>query len=207
LFHDVRTKTKHAFALLTALSLPAAWAMASASGNVAEQAKRAIDLVEASAEGKKLAAEPLKSAKSALERAADARATGDKQHAKLLDELALEWAEGAGDLTRSAALEQKAAELEAKSAELDAKAIRALAIIEEAVARRGRAELELNEQETAVPAPPATPDAKKAPAPAAVEKKAPATTPAEKKAPAAQPIEKKAPPVEKQAAPAEERKQ
>ena len=206
LFHDVRTRTKHAFALLTALSLPAAWAMASAGGNVAEQAKRAIDLVEASAEGKKLAAEPLKSAKSALERAADARATGDKQHAKLLDDLALEWAEGAGDLTRSAALEQKSAELEAKAAELDAKGVRALAIIEEAVARRGRAELELNEQETAAPAPAATPDAKKAPAlaPAAVEKpvekKAPATPHAEKKAPSA-------PPMEKKAAPAEERKQ
>ena len=198
MFHDVRTKTKHAFALLTALSLPAAWAMASASGNVAEQAKRAIDVVEASAEGKKLAAEPLKSAKSALERAADARATGDKQHAKLLDDLALEWAEGAGDLTRSAALEQKSAELEAKAAELDAKAVRALAIIEEAVARRGRAELELNEQETAAPAPAATPGEKKAPAP--VEKKPSAATPVEKKPPPAAPVEKKA-------APAEERKQ
>jgi len=194
LFHDVRTKTKHAFALLAALSLPGALAMAAAAGNVAEQAKRAIDLVEANAEGKKLAAEPLKSAKGALERAADARATGDKQHAKLLDDLALEWAESAGDLTRSAALEQKSAELEAKAAELDAKSVRALAIIEEAVARRGRAELELNEQETAAGAPATTADEKKAPATTTDEKKAPAPTPAEKKAPAATPVEKQAAP-------------
>lgn len=176
--------------------------MAAAGGNVAEQAKRAIDLVEASAEGKKLAAEPLKSAKGALERAADARATGDKQHAKLLDALALEWAESASDLTRSATLEQKSAELEAKAAELDAKAVRALAIIEEAVARRGRAELELNEQETAAQAPATTADEKKAAAPTSAEKKTPATMPVEKQAPAPPPVEKKAPPpVEKQAAP------
>lgn len=118
-------------------------------GNAADEAKRAIDIVEASAEGKQLAAEPLKHARDALQRSADARASGDKQHAQLLDELALEWAQSAGDLTRAAALEQKSAELEAKAVELDAKAVRALAIIEEALARRGRAELELKEQESA----------------------------------------------------------
>jgi len=155
LFHDVRTRTKHAFALLAAVSLPAALALAASGGNVAEQAKRAIDRVEADRAGKKLAAEPLKNARDALDRAADARATGDKQHAKLLDDLALEWAESAGDLTRTAALEQKSADLEAKAAELDAKAVRALAIIEEALARRGRAELELNEQEAPAQVPPA----------------------------------------------------
>ncbi len=143
----------HAFALLAAVSLSAALAIAAASGNVAEQAKRSIDQVEASAEGKKLAAEPLKNAKSALERATDARATGDKQHAQLLDALALEWADSAGDLTRTAALEQKAADVEAKAAELEAKSVRALAIIEEAIARRGRAELELSEQEAATKSP------------------------------------------------------
>lgn len=184
MFHDVRTKTKHAFALLAALSLPAALAIAAASGNVAEQAKRSIDRVEASAEGKKLAAEPLKNAKGALERAADARATGDKQHAQLLDALALEWADSAGDLTRTAALEQKAADVEAKAAELDAKSVRALAIIEEALARRGRAELELSEQEasTKAPAPQAQekPATDKKPA-AAAQGKQPATETQEKK--------------------------
>lgn len=153
LFHEVRTKIKHALALSAALSLPAAWAIAAVSGNVAEQAKRAIAQVEANAADKKLAAEPLKNAKSALQRAADARATGDKQHAQLLEGLALEWAEAAGDLTRTAALEQKAADVEAKAAELDAKSVRALAIIEEALARRGRAELELSQQEAAAKQP------------------------------------------------------
>lgn len=166
----MRTKTKHAFALLAAVSLPAALATAAATGNVAERAKRAIELVEANAEAKKLAAEPLKNAKGALARAADARATGDKQHASLLDELALEWAESAGDLTRTAALEQKSAEVEAKAAELDAKAVRALAIIEEAIARRGRAELELSEQEASTD---------QAPVPAAPDKK-PTAAPGEK---------------------------
>ena len=179
MFHDVRTKTKHALALLAAVSLPAALTMAAASGNVGEQAKRAIDLVEASVEGKQLAAEPLKNAKGALTRAADARATGDKQHAQLLDGLALEWAQSAGDLTRTAALEQKAADVEAKAAELDAKSVRALAIIEEALARRGRAELELSEQEASTKAP--APEAQeKKPAPPAQEKK-PAGAPQEKK--------------------------
>jgi hypothetical protein len=197
LFPGVRNRTKHAFALLAGLSLAGAFAMAGAGGSVAEQAKRSIDLVEANPESKKLAAEPVAKARDALKRAADARAAGDKQHAQLLDDLALEWAESAGDLTRSAQLEQKSAEIESKGAELDTKAVRALAIIEEAIARRGRAQLELDEQQAAAESP--TPTAAK-PAPAAA-KPAPA---AAKPAPAAA---KPAPAAPAAPKPAQENKQ
>ena len=61
----------------------------------------------AEGEAAQVTAEPVKSAKRALERAHGARAAGDEPHARMLDGLALEWAEAARDLDRAAAAEAR----------------------------------------------------------------------------------------------------
>jgi hypothetical protein len=86
---------------------------------------------------------PVLEARRALERARGARAAGDPVHADLLDGLAREWAETARDVVRAAAVEQEASALESTVAELSTRAQRARALLEEDVARRGRAEAEL----------------------------------------------------------------
>src|SRR5262249_42144068 len=53
-------------------------------------------------------AEPVKQAKKALERAHGARTAGDTTHARLLDALALEWAQTAETLARAAKSEEDA---------------------------------------------------------------------------------------------------
>jgi hypothetical protein len=102
--------------------------------------------VEASAldaRAKKVVAEDIEQAKKALERAHGARASGDVAHARLLDGLALEWAESARDLLRASAAEQAANASADKAREASVRAERARALLEETQARRGRAEAEL----------------------------------------------------------------
>lgn len=87
--------------------------------------------------------QPLAKSKLALERAHSARAAGDLQHATELDSLALTWAEVASDLVRTAAAEKKLAELQKVVTDLEQKAVRTQALIEQTIARRGRAEQDL----------------------------------------------------------------
>lgn len=91
----------------------------------------------------KVIAEPVKNAKRALERAHGARASGDEVHAKMLDGLALEWAEAARALDRAAAAERVSMVASQKANEAQTKAERARALLEETQARRGRAAAEL----------------------------------------------------------------
>ncbi|MDI3286236.1 hypothetical protein [Polyangium sp. 15x6] len=102
--------------------------------------------VEAKAQdprSKKAVADAVTRSKKALERAHGARASGDAPHARLLDGLALEWAETARDLLRAAEAEQAAAAVADKAKEASTQAERARALLEETQARRGRAEAEL----------------------------------------------------------------
>lgn len=92
---------------------------------------------------KKLVESSLEHAKKSLERAHGARASGDAVHARMLDGLALEWAETARDLLRAAAAEQAAASAADKAREASVRAERARALLEETQARRGRADAEL----------------------------------------------------------------
>lgn len=92
---------------------------------------------------KKLVASSLEHAKASLERAHGARASGDVVHARMLDGLALEWAQMARDLLRAAAAEQAATSAADKAREVSVRAERARALLEETQARRGRAEAEL----------------------------------------------------------------
>ena len=94
-------------------------------------------------EAAQVTAEPVKSAKRALERARGARAAGDEPHARMLDALALEWAQTARDLLRAAAAEATATATAKKAYEAQTQADRARALLEETQARRGRAAAEL----------------------------------------------------------------
>jgi hypothetical protein len=86
---------------------------------------------------------PIDEAKHALERAAGARRSGDTHHAEILEGLGREWAETARDLARAVSVEADAGALETAAAEAGVGAERARALLEEAIARRGRAEAEL----------------------------------------------------------------
>jgi hypothetical protein len=87
---------------------------------------------------------PVAKAKAAQQRAQSARGAGDLQHATELDALALSWAKVADDLVRTADSEKKLAEVQKAVADLEQKAVRTQALIEQTIARRGRAELNLN---------------------------------------------------------------
>lgn len=140
------------------LTLLAAGATAAVVSSARSKAEEALATVTASPEAAQVARVQIAKAKDALERGDQARLAGDTAHAALLDELAFEWAGTAVDLARAAELEARAAEVEKQAAELEARAKRALTLIEQTVARRGKALRRL--QELGVepePAPPTEP--------------------------------------------------
>lgn len=113
-------------------------------------AGRIIGEVEARAKKdqlEKVVVEPLRHAKKAMERANGARTAGDTAHARMLDGLALEWAETARDLLRAAAAEKEARASAKRARELGVQAERARALLEETQARRGRVAADLERAE------------------------------------------------------------
>jgi hypothetical protein len=109
-----------------------------------ERTMQVVSAVPANAE---LAAEPLQNAVALLNRADDARAAGDHQHAALLEAVALEWAESGRDLVRAARAEADADELAKQAADVEERLVRARVLLEQTVARRGRAKARLDEIE------------------------------------------------------------
>ena len=95
----------------------------------------------------KVVAAAVESAKTSLERAHGARAAGDAAHARMLDGLALEWAETARDLERAAAAEQSSLVAAKAAADATTQADRARSLLEETQARRMRAAAELEKVE------------------------------------------------------------
>jgi hypothetical protein len=95
-------------------------------------------------ETRNLVQDPVAKAKAAQQRAQSARGAGDLQHATELDALALTWAKVADDLVRTAESEKKLAATQKAVADLEQKAVRTQALIEQTIARRGRAEMNLN---------------------------------------------------------------
>lgn len=94
-----------------------------------------------------LAHESIDKARHALRRAADARASGDHVHGAELEALAREWAETGSDLVRAAAAEKKLAQTQRELSETETRLIRARALLEESVARQGRAKQKLEQLE------------------------------------------------------------
>jgi colicin import membrane protein len=122
----------------------AAAGTAGAGGDDRARAEALVAAAKASPSANRLVGEPLVKAEDALHRADQARRSGDSPHAALLDGLGREWAETAQTLLLAQQAEQKAADLEGRTAELDAKTTRARALLEETVARRGRARSSLD---------------------------------------------------------------
>jgi chaperonin cofactor prefoldin len=192
---------KRSFA--AALGCVLLWAVP-ASADVDAPRTRALALIqklEANTAAKQLLSTTLSEAKQALVRADRARKAGDHQHGAALETLALEWAELAGELERTAAAERAASELEKKRSELENKLDRTRMLIEQLNAQRARTEAELVKlQAEKAPAPqtsaaPAT--AKGTPGPATTAAPAaPASTskaPAKATAPKTPPVPKAAP--------------
>lgn len=127
-------------------------------GNPRVETRQILKALAANPESRKLTKEPADKARQALDRAQQARSAGDYQHATMLDDLALEWAQTARDVQRAAALEARATKLEKQAADAARKARRAHALLEETVARRGRARTRLDELKKAGahPTPPET---------------------------------------------------
>jgi chromosome segregation ATPase len=117
----------------------------------AAEAQRLVTLLDTPAT-RTVVADPLAKAKAAQQRAQSARGAGDLHHATELDALALTWAQVADDLVRTASAEKKLSDLQKQVADLEQKAVRTQALIEQTIARRGRAEQNLNSAETAKPA-------------------------------------------------------
>jgi hypothetical protein len=137
-----RARLLAAFALVT-LSVFGFEPPARAAGpDPAAEAARLIAKLDAP-DVRRIAQDPLAKAKAAQQRAQNARSAGDLQHATELDTLALTWAEVAGDLARAAESEKKLEELQKTVSALEQKAVRTQALLEQTIARRGRAEQNL----------------------------------------------------------------
>ncbi len=130
--------------------------------------------------------DPVSKAKAAQQRAQNARGSGDLQHATELDALALTWAQVADDLVRTAEAEKKLSDLQKTVTDLEQKAVRTQALIEQTIARKGRAEQNLAHEPE--------PGAKQLPASTKAEakSKAAAAKPAVAKPAAAKPAPAKA---------------
>ncbi len=128
---------------------------------------------------------PVAKAKAAQQRAQSARGAGDLQHATELDALSLTWAKVADDLLRTAESEKKLAETQKAVADLEQKAVRTQALIEQTIARRGRAEQNLKN------APPAASPASKSEAAKPAKDAGKTAAPAAAKAKPSQPAVKK----------------
>jgi hypothetical protein len=127
-------------------------------------ARAALGQLEAKKEDAVVAAEPIAEARKALTRARSARQAGDDSGATLLDRLAREWAEVAVALLKAVEAERRADEAERRLEEVETKTVRARALLEETVARRGRTKQELQRIESAPPPPtpaPAVPGERK----------------------------------------------
>lgn len=146
----VRERAERLIAVLSSASaaVPAGLPPGSASSANTGQAPVAASSSAAApgpASSASLVGEPLRFARVALERAKSTSAAGDAPHSGLLEALALEWAETGRDLQRTGEREHTAGRLEREAAAVEAKLLRAQALLEQTVARRGRAQVEVDQ--------------------------------------------------------------
>lgn len=173
------------FGLAAALSLAGA-AFATREGDDRDRAEAALATLERVPEHARLGHELVSEARRALRRADEARAAGDTRHAPDLDALGREQAETATDLVRAVEAEKKLVLVQKQISDVETRTSRAKALLEEAVARRGRAQVRLDELDQKAAAAPAPEPPKKGAAPkvpAAPALKPTAPKPAAPKAP------------------------
>ena len=138
-------------------------ALASRSGDDRSRADALVASLSADPTHAKVAHEAIEAARHSLRRADEARASGDQKHAPELDALAREHAETGGDVARAADAEKKLAETQRQLTDVETKINRARAVLEETLARRGRAQAKLDELEKRPPPPTPVPPAPPAP--------------------------------------------
>jgi hypothetical protein len=131
----------------SALALALGARALAAGGSDREVASGLVETLSKQPGSAALAHEPIDKARHALRRAADARAAGDHLHGAELEALAREWAETGSDLVRAAAAEKKLSQTQRELSETETRLIRARALLEESVARQGRAKQKLEQLE------------------------------------------------------------
>jgi hypothetical protein len=141
--------------VLSAGVLFACLGSAAAAPRPRDEARALIAEIDKTPAARGAARDALSEARRSLERAERARLAGDHHHGAKLEDLALEWAKAAKDLSRAAEAATRASELEKKQRETEAKLERAHTLVEQTHARRARAEAQLKELEAAQAAPPA----------------------------------------------------
>jgi hypothetical protein len=180
-----------AFGLATLAALGSVSTAHAAGPDPAAEAQRLLTQLD-TPEARAVVQDPVAKAKAAQQRAQSARGAGDLQHATELDALALTWAQVADDLRKTAASEKQLGDVQKAVADLEQKAARTQALIEQTIARRGRAEQNLKSLPASASANAATkpgnlPKATKEPKPAHAAPSA-ASTPTAPAAPAAKPV-------------------
>ncbi len=127
--------------------------VASAKDDDRSAAEVALREVEADAQKKALAEEPLRRAREALERARSLRDSRDEPRARLVEGLARSWAEAARDLGRAVDVERRAEAQRRSAMDAGAQAERERALLEEGLGQSGRlkAQLEALEKESKEP--------------------------------------------------------
>jgi hypothetical protein len=191
----------HRFRLLSVAAALAASQALAAEPPPRERATALLAELDKSGAARGAARDAVAEARRALTRADRARLSGDQKHGAELEELAFEWAEAGRDLERTAAAERLASELEKKLTDAEAKLRTTRTLIEQAAARRARADAELAElkrgpEPTTLPsAEPSKPSAPPKPSAAPPKPSAPSTEPKPKpSAPPAAPKPSAAPP-------------
>jgi hypothetical protein len=199
----------HRFRLLAVAAALAASQALAAEPPPRERATALLAELDKSGAARGAARDAVAEARRALTRADRARLSGDQKHGAELEELAFEWAEAGRDLERTAAAERLASELEKKLTDAEAKLRTTRTLIEQAAARRARADAELAElkrgpEPTPLPsaAPPKTPATPKPSSAPPKPSAAPPTAPPTPKSSAAPPTPKPsaAPPTPKPSA-------
>jgi hypothetical protein len=122
-------------------------ALASRTGDDRARAEALVTELERIPAHAQLAHEAIEKAKQSARRADEARAAGDRAHAPELDALGREWAETGADLVRAADAEKELDKVQRELTRVETQTTRARALLEETLARRGRARAKLEELE------------------------------------------------------------
>ncbi len=130
--------------LAVAASLVSLAAYATRTGGDRAAAERLIATVGSAG----VASEPIAKAKDALKRSDNARGAGDTKHGDMLDAVGHQWAEVAHDVTRAVAIEAELEKVNAAVTDAETKVVRGRALLEETVARKGRAKSQLEQLES-----------------------------------------------------------
>lgn len=131
-----------------AVSLVLTTAFIAASGQAAPShadLTAQVERLERDASIRALVKEPVGRAHRALDRAHAMEQTGDSKHAALLRDTAAEWLAMASDLIRTAAAEARARTAEKDLVDAETKLVRGRALLEETIARKSRAEAQMDE--------------------------------------------------------------